>query len=39
MLSRVQPAVRKQWARVALHDVHFGDKHDRLDALYRIRDP
>ena len=39
MLSRVQAALRKQWARVTLHDVHFADKHDRLDALYRIRDP
>ncbi len=39
MLSRVQAALRKQWARVALHDVHFADKHERLDTLYRIRDP
>jgi SAM-dependent methyltransferase len=39
MMARVQAALRKQWARLTLHDVHFADKHDRLDALYRIRDP
>ena len=37
--SLLPDALRKQWARFLLHDVHFADKHDRLDALYRIRDP
>lgn len=37
--SFLPDALRKQWARFFLHDVHFGDKYDRLDALYRIRDP
>lgn len=37
--SLVPEALRKQWARLVLHDIHFSDKYDRLDALYRIRDP
>jgi SAM-dependent methyltransferase len=37
--SLLPDALRKQWARFFLHDVHFADRYDRLDALYRIRDP
>ena len=27
------------WARAVLHNVHYGDRHERLDALYRVNDP
>ncbi|MBV9801682.1 MAG: methyltransferase domain-containing protein [Solirubrobacterales bacterium] len=37
--SLLPDALRKQWARFFLHDVHFADRHEKLDALYRIRDP
>lgn len=39
VMSRMQTTLRQQWARVALHGVHFSDRYGRLDNLYRIRDP
>lgn len=32
-------ALRRQWTRLILRDVHFADRYRRLDNLYRIRDP
>jgi 2-polyprenyl-3-methyl-5-hydroxy-6-metoxy-1,4-benzoquinol methylase len=39
VLARARSVLRTQWARAALRGVHFSDRHERLDALYRIRDP
>jgi SAM-dependent methyltransferase len=33
------PALKRQWIRIPLRGIHFADQHDRLDLLYRVRDP
>jgi SAM-dependent methyltransferase len=37
--SFLPDALRKQWTRLFLRDLHFTGRYDRIDALYRIRDP
>ena len=36
---RIGRALKRQWARIPLHGAHFSDRHDRLELLYRVRDP
>jgi Nodulation protein S (NodS) len=36
---RIGPALKRQWTRIPLHGVHFSDRHDRLELLYRVPDP
>jgi hypothetical protein len=36
---RIGPALKRQWTRIPLRGVHFSDRYDRLELLYRVRDP
>jgi hypothetical protein len=33
------PRLRDIWVRLALRDVHYADRADKLDRLYRVEDP
>jgi len=33
------PRLRDYWMRLALHRVHYADRPDKLDLLYRVEDP
>jgi SAM-dependent methyltransferase len=35
----IGPALKRQWIRFPLRGAHFADEHERLDMLYRVRDP
>lgn len=39
LLDLVRPRLRDCWTRLALRRVHYADRADRLDLLYRIEDP
>jgi SAM-dependent methyltransferase len=39
MARRLPEILRTSWTRVALRNVHFADKHRRLNNLYCLRDP
>jgi SAM-dependent methyltransferase len=39
MIRYVNESLRRLWVRLALHGIHYGGRHGRLDALYRIPDP
>src|SRR4051812_34342504 len=32
-------SLRRLWTRVMLRGVHYRDRHQQLDMLYRVRDP
>lgn len=35
----MRSSFRRNWTRALLHDTHYGDRHKKLNALYRISDP
>ena len=37
--STIADALRKQWTRLILRNIHFAGRYRRLDALYAVRDP
>ena len=37
--QRVMPRLRDYWVRLALRRVHYADRADKLDQLYRLEDP
>jgi 2-polyprenyl-3-methyl-5-hydroxy-6-metoxy-1,4-benzoquinol methylase len=39
MTRRLRHTLKRQFTRLPLRGIHFSDRYDRLDLLYRVRDP
>jgi SAM-dependent methyltransferase len=39
LVQSLTPRLRQLWVRLALRDVHYADRTDKLDRLYRFEDP